>query len=212
MKYDFVLFDLDGTLTDPFLGITNSVIYALEKYGISAEAEELKAFIGPPLVDSFREFYGFDEQKAKEAVEVYREYFSVKGIFENQVYPGIPELLKELFEGGEKLLLATSKPEEFARRILDHFDLSRYFYRIGGSRMDGSLVKKEDVIDSVLKTPGLSGKGAMVGDRKFDILGGKQFGLDTVGVLFGYGSLEELTAAGADRIVSSVEELRTALL
>ncbi len=215
MKKQYILFDLDGTLTDPGVGITRSVQHALKHYGIVEEdLEKLTPFIGPPLKDSFMEFYGFSEEQATEAIYVYREYFVPTGMFENEVYKGIPELLEELEEAGKTILLATSKPQDFAEQILEHFGLRKYFEFIAGSDKGEVRVKKEDVISYLLEECQLVDLSelVMVGDRKYDILGAKQFGMDSVGVLWGYGSEEELEEAGADVIVKSVRELKEYLL
>lgn len=198
--YQYILFDLDGTLTDPGIGITNSVAYALEKYNITVEDRtELYKFIGPPLQDSFMEFYGFSEMESKKAVEYYREYFRDKGIFENEVYEGIPELLQTLKGAGKQVILATSKPEEFARQILEHFDLIQYFDFVAGATMDGSRSEKADIIQYALDKCMIKDKSKviMVGDRKHDIIGAAKNKLPAIGVLFGYGSEEELRNAGA---------------
>lgn len=198
--YQYILFDLDGTLTDPGIGITNSVAYALEKYNITVEDRtELYKFIGPPLQDSFMEFYGFSEMESKKAVEYYREYFRDKGIFENEVYEGIPELLQTLKGAGKQVILATSKPEEFARQILEHFDLIQYFDFVAGATMDGSRSEKADIIQYALDKCMIkdTSKVIMVGDRKHDIIGAAKNKLPAIGVLFGYGSEEELRNAGA---------------
>lgn len=211
----YILFDLDGTLTDPVIGITRSVQYALKSYGIEEpDTEKLTPFIGPPLKDSFMKYYGFPEKQAAEAIGRYREYFAVTGIFENQVYAGIPQMLEHLKNAGKILLVATSKPEEFARQILEHFHLEEYFSFVGGASMDEVRVKKEDVIAYVAEAAGISDvkEAVMVGDREHDIFGGKKNGMDTVGVLFGYGSRQELEAAGADEIAPSVKELEKILL
>ncbi len=203
--YETVLFDLDGTLTDPGEGITNSVAYALRKYGIEVtDRKELYKFIGPPLKDSFMKYYSFSEADALNAIEYYREYFRDKGIFENQVYEGVEEMLKALHASGKKIVLATSKPEEFAVRILEHFDLRKYFDIVAGASMDSSLSKKGDVIAYALSMCDNIAKetAVMVGDREHDIIGAKENGLDSVGVLYGYGSEEELQECGADYIVS----------
>ena len=210
MKYEVVLFDLDGTLTDPGAGITNSVAYALKKYGILTEDRtKLYKFIGPPLHESFEVFYGFSEEQAKEAVDYYREYYSDRGIFENVVYEGIKELLVQLKEAGKTLLVATSKPEMFARMILEHFGLTKYFDYIAGANMDGSRTRKDEVILYALMEGDVTdlSKAVMIGDREHDILGAKKVGVDSAGVLYGYGSLEELRAAGADYIVERVEDI-----
>ena len=208
-SYEFILFDLDGTLTDPGVGITNSVSYALSKFGISVEDKrELYSFIGPPLIDSFKAYYGFSEEDAKKAVSYYREYFRSDGMFENTVYDGVQETLEELKKRGKKLIVATSKPEEFAEKILEHFDLKKYFYGVAGASMDEKRNKKEDVIAYAIdRFDIVPEKAVMIGDREYDVFGGRTFGMYTVGVLFGYGSKEELEAAGADAIVSDFSEL-----
>lgn len=207
--YNTVLFDLDGTLTDPGLGITNSVAYALERYGISVEdRKSLYTFIGPPLSDSFMKYYGFSEEKAMEAIMVYREYFKDKGIFENEVYGGVRELLEKISSSGRKIVLATSKPEEFAVRILEHFDLMQYFDVVAGASMDEKRNKKGDVIKYAMEKGNFTSDSAvMIGDREHDIFGAKENKLDSIGVLYGYGSEAELKAAGADYIVKTVDEI-----
>lgn len=208
--YTTILFDLDGTLTDPGEGITNSVAYSLKKFGIDVtDKKELYKFIGPPLVDSFMKYYGFSEEKAELAVEYYREYFRDTGIFENRIYDGIHELLAEIKASGRKIVLATSKPEEFAKRILVHFELDKYFDVAAGATMDTSRSKKSDVIKYALELCGNPDKTqtVMIGDRKHDIIGAKQNGLDSIGVLYGYGDYDELHAAGADHIAESVADI-----
>mgnify|MGYP003308651028 CR=1 FL=1 len=207
--YDIILFDLDGTLTDPGLGITNSVAYALKRYGIEAEnRESLYSFIGPPLKDSFMKYYGFSEEKAMEAIEVYREYFREKGLYENEVYDGIRELLEKIKQSGRKIVLATSKPEEFSIRILEHFDLIKYFHVVAGASMDEKRNKKGDVIRYAMEKGGFtSEKAIMIGDREHDIFGAKENGLPSIGVLYGYGSEDELKAAGADYIAEGVNDI-----
>lgn len=213
-KYSYVLFDLDGTVTDPEEGITKSVQYALQHFSIEVqERRELYKFIGPPLKDSFMEFYGFTEQQAGEALLKYRERFEVTGWRENVVYDGMEKLLRHLRRRGKRIMLATSKPEVFAEQILVYFGLRDYFDFVGGASLDGRRNNKADVIRYVLDANGISSreKAVMVGDRKFDILGAKEFGLETVGVLYGYGDREELTTAGADHLVGSVAELEALL-
>lgn len=208
--YQTILFDLDGTLTDPGIGITNSVAYALEHYGIHVpERSQLYKFIGPPLQYSFETFYHFSKEDAKAAVGCYREHYREKGIYENALYDGTAELLQSLYESGRKLLVATSKPKEFAVQILDYFDIKKYFSYVSGANMDGTRDSKEEVIAYALKAADISdlSSAVMVGDREYDILGAKQTGLASIGVLFGYGSREELEAAGADHIASSVPEI-----
>jgi len=210
--YEYILFDLDGTLTDPGLGITNSVAYALKRWNIEVEdRKSLYKFIGPPLQDSFAQYYGFSAQDALRAVDVYREYFREKGLYENEVYPGVESMLKALKEQGKTLILATSKPEEFAIKILRHFGLDGYFTVMAGATMDSSRSKKGDVIAYALKEAGVSdkSKAVMIGDREHDIIGAKQNGLDSIGVLFGYGDRDELEKAGATYIAPTVEEILT---
>ena len=210
MKYKYYLFDLDGTLTDPGIGITNSVMYALEKFDIHvSDRKELYPFIGPPLVDSFEKYFGFDEKQALQAVEYYREYFREDGIFENVVYEGIPEMLGELKSRGAIVALATSKPYEFSVRILDHFDLHQYFDIVGAATMDGRISRKADVISHLIDKLGENEKSSilMIGDRDQDIDGAKANGLQSAGVLWGYGSREELMDAGADYIVSAPSDI-----
>ena len=208
--YDIILFDLDGTLTDPGIGITNSVAHALAHWNIEVkDRAELYKFIGPPLSDSFMRYYGFSEEDAIHAIAVYREYFSVKGLYENEVYPGIPELLSALKAAGKTVVLATSKPEKFAVEILRHFGLYDYFDIIAGASMDESRNKKADVIAyaiSQMKNPDLS-RMIMIGDREHDILGAKQIGIDSIGVLYGYGDRAEHEAAGATYIAEKVEDI-----
>lgn len=208
--YQYILFDLDGTLTDPGEGITNSVAYALKKYNIIVEdRRELYKFIGPPLQESFRRFYGFSEEQSLEAVEFYREYFSVKGIFENEVYKGTEETLSALKEKGKHIILATSKPEKFARQILEHFELMKYFDFVAGATMDGTRSKKDDVIRYAVSNYPVNdlSKAVMIGDREHDILGANKVGMASIGVLFGYGDNDELTKAGATYIVKEMKDI-----
>lgn len=214
-NYDILFFDLDGTLTDPGLGITNAVMYSLEKFGLPIPPrQELYKFIGPPLTWSYSTYYGFSEEKSLEAVKFYREHYAVKGLFENEVYPGIPELLKKLRERGKTLCVATSKPEKFAREILEHFGLGEYFHHICGAAFDESRGTKHEVIEYAIEICGKPERSSilMIGDREHDILGGKQSGLATLGVLYGYGDRAEHEAAGADAIAESVAELEAILL
>lgn len=214
-KYDVILFDLDGTLTDSSPGIMNSIVYALKKYNISVEnTDDLRRFLGPPLHESFRDFYGFDDEKSMEAVGFYREYFSTKGLLENEVYSGIREMLEDLKDNGKRLILATSKPQPFTDRIMEHFDLANYFEFIAGSNMDGTRSKKAEVIAYALESCGITGKSnvVMVGDREHDIIGAKTVGIDSVGVEYGYGDYDELSGAGATYIVKTVEELKAVFI
>ena len=209
-RYDYLLFDLDGTLTDPGEGITNSVVYALKKWGIEvADKRELYVFIGPPLSASFKQYFGFSEADALKSVAYYREYFSVHGLFENEVYEGIPSLLEALKKSGKKLVVATSKPEKFAKQILDHFDLSKYFDFVAGASMDESRNKKADVIRYALDSLHITdtSRVLMIGDREQDVTGAKKCGLDSLGVLYGYGDLAEHTSAGATYIAENVADI-----
>lgn len=208
--YKTILFDLDGTLTDPKEGITKSVWYALNKFNINEpDREKLTVFIGPPLYESFMKFYGFSKEQAWEAVGYYREYFSETGIFENIIYDGIPQMLEGLKAKGKELVLATSKPTVFAKQILEHYKLDNYFSLIVGSELDGGRIEKTEVISYVFSLLGRTADKSMVmvGDREHDIIGAKNCEIDSIGVLYGYGSAAEFIKAGATFIVSSVEEL-----
>ncbi len=210
-----ILFDLDGTLTDPAEGITNSVAYALSAFGISVpDKKDLIPFIGPPLLNSFREFYGFSREQARKAVQVYREYFSEKGIYENTLYGGVKDMLARLKEAGSILFLATTKPEPYAKRILSHFEIGEYFDFVAGSTLEETRTDKAELIEyAFLNHPVQDRQEAvMVGDRKHDILGAKKAGISSLGVLYGYGGRAELVAAGADRLAGSVSELEKLLL
>lgn len=210
-----ILFDLDGTLTDPAVGITKSVNYALESFGVYTEKlNDLCKFIGPPLKDSFMHFCGFDETKALQAIEKYREYFRDKGIFENELIHGIDSLLKRLTASGKRLIVATSKPKIFADIILKHFDLMKYFDIVIGSELDGTRVNKSEVIQCALEEAEIKELDSvvMIGDREHDVIGAKASGIDSIGVLFGYGTTEELQSAGATLLVKTVEELGHVLL
>lgn len=216
MKYKYLLFDLDGTLTDPKEGITSSVQYALKSFGIEEpDLDRLTSFIGPPLRESFMKDYGFSEKEAEEAVAKYREWFVPKGIFQNRIYPGIAEMLKVLKAGGRILAVASSKPQVFVEQILHHFNIYDYFSVIVGSELDGTRDSKEEVVEEALRRLGKGAEapegGVMIGDRKFDIAGGKEHKLVTVGVAFGYAEEGELEEAGADYVVDSVEDLRRLL-
>ena len=213
--YEYILFDLDGTLTDPKEGITKSVAYALESFGIHVEdLYSLCKFIGPPLKESFMVYYELDDAQGDQAVEKYRERFAVTGLFENKVYPGIREMLELLKEQGKTLLVATSKPSIYARQILEHFDLMKYFTFLSGSELDGTRVDKAEVITYALqenKIQDLS-KVIMIGDREHDIIGANKNGIDSIGVLYGYGCREEFVKNHASYVAKQVEELKEILL
>ena len=213
--YTTLLFDLDGTITDPAEGITNAVSIALAHFGIEVpDKTVLHPFIGPPLLDSFRDFYGFDEQQCAEALKQYRSHYGVKGIYENAVYEGIPALLYDLKAHGYRLLVATSKPEMYARRIFNKFGLTEYFDVIAGSDMAEKRANKAAVVSYALEQAHLTSKdeALMIGDTRFDVLGAKAEGLACLGVAYGYGTRDELEQAGAAYVVDTVDELRAFLL
>ena len=212
--YDLVLFDLDGTLTDPKIGITKSIQYALSRLGVpEGNPERLVSFIGPPLFESFKHHYSFDEATALEAVGFYREYFSDTGIYENAVYPKIPELLIYLANCGKMMGVATTKPTPFAERILVHFGLHEYFTCVVGSELEPTGVSKSEIIRRALSnSPDIpKGKVIMVGDREHDIHGARDNGIHSIGVTYGYGAVEELSAARPTHLVDSVEGLQALL-
>lgn len=212
--YKYILFDLDGTLTDSKEGITKSVQYALSKLDIDVQdLDSLEKFIGPPLMDSFMEYYDLSEDKASIALNYYRERFSKIGLFENKVYPKIEVLLSELGKHNFQLIVATSKPTVFSTQILKHFKLDRFFYDIVGSTLDGTRSRKADVIKYALNKNNIKDTEAiMIGDRNYDILGAKENNLPSIGVTYGYGSYDELKNAGASHIVKNVDELLERLL
>lgn len=215
MKYTDIFFDLDGTLTDPFEGITRSVQISLRHFGIEVEnRDELKCFIGPPLWESYMKYFGLSKEEAEVAVSKYREYFSVTGLFENEVYEGVHEMLSELKKAGLRLAVATSKPAVFSKRILDRFELSPYFDFLSGSKLNGERVNKADVIKYAMENLSLTdpSKILMIGDRHHDINGAKLCGVDSCGVLWGYGDRAEHEAAGADYIVQTLDELKKVIL
>lgn len=208
--YKTVLFDLDGTLTDPGLGITNSVMYALEKFHIKVEDRtSLYKFIGPPLMESYKKYYGLSDKDITRAVAYYREYYSEKGIYENVLYDGIAEMLDQIKSSGRKVVLATSKPEKFAVEILRYFHIDQYFDFAACATMDETRTKKEEVIAYALEACEITDLSSvvMIGDREYDILGARAAGLNSIGVLYGYGSREELQNAGATYIVEKVTDI-----
>lgn len=213
-NYSIILFDLDGTLTDSSQGIINAIVYALKKMSVNDyDMSLLKKFLGPPLHESFEKFFHFDKKKSLQAVEYYREYFSTKGLFENEVYCGITDLLKTLKENGNALILATSKPQPFTDRIMQHFDLVKYFDFIAGSNMDTTRSKKAEVIEYAITECNIKDKSSvvMVGDRAEDMIGAQTVGIDSIGVEYGYGTFDELKNAGATYIAKTVEELKSLL-
>jgi len=209
-----ILFDLDGTLTDPKEGVTKSVQFALESFGIIVDdPDDLVMFIGPPLRTSFKVFYGFDDEGAEKAVEKYRERYLPKGIYENIMYSGIDSLLQKLVDVGKTLIIATSKPTIQANTVLSHFNIAKYFTYVSGAEMGGARSEKSEVIQYALEQNNITDLSdcIMIGDRNHDILGAKAFGMKSIGVLYGYGDPDEHTKAGADYIVKDVNELSALL-
>ena len=210
---DTAFFDLDGTLTDPSVGITNSVMHALERMGREVPPrEELYSFIGPPLITQFMEYCNISKEEAEQAVVFYREHFSEIGLFENVPYDGVDESLARIKASGKKVCVATSKPEVFAKRILDKFGLSLYFDYICGATMDEKRTTKQEVIEYALVTSGAKRENTvMVGDRRHDIEGARACSMRSIGVTWGFGSKEELETAGADFTAGSFGELEDIL-
>ena len=209
MRYQTVLLDLDGTITDSGPGIMGGVRYALEKHGMEVPGEEqLRTFIGPPLKEQFRDFCGITDSEAAEMVSSYREYYGERGIFEHRLYEGVIQLLKRLKDAGITVAMATSKPEKYAVQIAEYFGIAEYFAFIGGALMDGRRTAKKEVIEYVLASCGVDDREAviMVGDRQYDIEGAKAAGIHSMGVLYGYGSEKELEGAGPDYIAATPEE------
>ncbi|MCI9682087.1 MAG: HAD-IA family hydrolase [Lachnospiraceae bacterium] len=215
MKYQWIFFDLDGTLTDPAVGITGGVMYALEQFGIhESSREKLYPFIGPVLTESFRKYYGFTQEQALLAAGYYREYYGKAGKFENVVYDGIADMLRELRAAGKELFVATLKGEAFAKEILEHFGLAGYFTEIAGQVMDGLETPKSQIIMEILKKRGIDhqGRAVMVGDREQDIIAAREAGILEIGVLYGYGERAELESVHAKRMAADVRELWEELL
>jgi phosphoglycolate phosphatase len=209
-----VLFDLDGTLTESGPGIMNSLAYALDAIGRPPlGAAELRRFVGPPLHDSFRDVAGLDEASTHEAMIAYRRYFVAHGMYENSVYPGIADLLRALSDAGRRLGVATSKPVPYALPIVEHFELRPYFEVVCGPAVDGVGAEKAEVVADALASlaVGASSDVVLVGDRSHDVVGAHENGIACIGVLWGYGTRDELTAAGADAIAADVDELAALL-
>lgn len=214
-KYKVILFDLDGTLSDPKEGITKSVQYALQAMGIyEPDIDKFESFIGPPLQDSFAEHYHFDEESTKTAVELYRKRFKEKGMVENELYPDIPLLLKSLKEQGYTLAVATSKPTVFAEEILKHFKIDHFFELVAGSNLDGTRTSKTEIIQYIIDEYKEHNRDSfvMIGDRKHDIIGASNTGIDSVGITYGYGSFEELSESKPTYIVETVSQLQSILV
>lgn len=214
-NYKFILFDLDGTLSDPKIGITKSVQFALDRMGIRVDnLDELDAFIGPPLQQSFSDYYSFNEAQTKNAITHYRERFSDVGMYENTLYDHIPALLQELKQNGHNLVVATSKPTVFAKEILKYFNIHHHFDLIVGSNLDGTRTAKTEIIQYILDhfKQFRSEEFIMIGDRKHDIIGAHNTGIDSIGVTYGYGSEEEISQINPTYQVSTVLELKKLLL
>jgi phosphoglycolate phosphatase len=208
------LFDLDGTLSDPKPGITGCIQYGLEKLGQAVPSQdELEWCIGPPLHDSFLQLCGGDSQMAAKGLEYYRERFGTIGMYENKLYDNIPETLERFSEAGIQLFVCTSKPHYYAGPITEHFGIRHFFQHVHGSEMTGERVNKGKLIEYIIREEGIDPSTTiMIGDRKHDIFGAKQHAIHTVGVLYGYGSKEELTEAGADTLVTSPQEIADTVL
>ena len=214
MPFEHIFFDLDGTLTDPALGITNAIIYARKKWGLDpGKNEDYYKFIGPPMPKSFETYWGMSREDAAQTLAYYREYYTDVGLFENAPYPGMAETLQRLSDAGAKLYVATSKPTFMSVRILEKFDLAKYFVTISGSDPAQPDSTKADVIRAARDQFGVDmAKAVMVGDRSYDVAGAHECAIPCVGVLYGYGGRDELTAAGADYIAESVADLGRILL
>lgn len=214
-QYTHILFDLDGTLSDPLEGLANSIIYSCEKFGISDySADEFRSFIGPPLHISYKNRFNLSDEDAARIVRYYREYYEDKGKFENVLYDGITELLADLKAAGCTLAVSTSKPTHFSAQILEHFNIAQYFDVLVGSNLDNTMSDKSDIIAETLRrlSPASLDTCIMIGDRKFDVIGAHKNGIKCIGVLYGYGSREELTENSADQIANDVQSLRNLIL
>ena len=214
MDYPNVLFDLDGTLTDPREGITRSIQYGLSKMGIDEpDLTQLEHFIGPPLLQAFMATYGFDEAKAWEAMGFYRERFAVTGLYENEVFQGVTPLLEDLVGQGRQLFIATSKPQVYAREIARHFDFAKHFKVIYGSELDGTRTNKVELIRHLMAEQGLNpAHTLMIGDRKHDLIGARDNGLDAAAVGYGFGSFEELNSFAPKYHFQTLTELHQAFV
>lgn len=214
-KYDYIFFDLDGTISDSAPGIVNAVVYALERMGTPVGGRErLKKFVGPPLYDTFRDYIGYSQAETDRAVQFFRRYYRARGILENTMYPGVDTLLQKLVAAGRKPVLATSKPEPFAREIIARYGLSGYFTFIAGSTMDETRAQKSEVVAYALKACGIKdpSRAVMVGDRLYDVRGAAENGLGCIGVLYGYGTREELETAGAVAVAEDLPALANMLI
>jgi phosphoglycolate phosphatase len=208
MNYTNILFDLDGTLTDSFLGIANSWKYALKKLNIEIDTDMLAAFIGPPLEKTFSEYFKFNKENTEIGKKYYREYFSEKGLYENTLYDGIENLLKEINARNKTCILATSKPIVFAEKILKYLNIDTYFKHIVGGNPEGTFAEKDDIIKYIIENYNLNkSETIMVGDRKYDIIGANKNGIKSIGVLYGYGSRAELENENPEYIINSAKEI-----
>lgn len=213
MKIKNILFDLDGTIIEPKEGIINSILYALDKMQIKEpNIGNLNKFIGPPLIDSFKEYYGLDNQMANKAVEYFRGYFSKKGIKENSLYENVDFLLNDMHRKKINLFIATSKPTVFAKQIVKAYKLDNVFQQIIGSNLDNTRANKDEIIHYALNENQLiKSETIMIGDRNFDIIGANKNGIESIGVTYGHGTEKELKDSGADYIIHTVRELNELL-
>ena len=214
MNYKTAIFDLDGTITDSGPGIMNAIRYAVKKRGLPDVSEEvLRSFIGPPLKEQFRSVFGLSDEEGTIMVATYREYYGEKGIFENRVYDGVPEVFQKLQEAGVRILMATSKPEKYAKQIAEHFGFAKYFDFIGGACMDGRRTDKHDVIEYVIDSCKVCRENTvMIGDRRHDMIGASKAGIRSIGALYGSGSRDELEKAGADMIAVTPDDISKLIL
>ncbi len=215
MEKRYILFDLDGTLTASYEGIINAVVYSLKQFGIEPKPERFSEVIGPPLRHTFMDMYGMSKDESEQAIRFFHEYYDEKGLFENRPYDGVEDMLHTLYAHGKKLMIATAKAQTIAERVADHFGLSQYLCFIAGTNADfvaegdGIRATKEDVIKYILESNDIKDpeKAVMVGDRAYDITSAKKFGIQTMGVLYGYGTGEELLSAGADYLAKDPKDV-----
>jgi len=209
-RYEVIAFDLDGTLTNPERGLIEAFVYCFSKLGINyGERSSLRRFIGPPLHEEWQKVFGFTPEESSHAIEIMREYYDVYGWWDNEVYPGIHEMLSALLSSGKTLAVATSKPERTAKRVLSLFGLDKYFAFVGGASGSKTRDKKSEVLEYVLDNLGVTDKSrcVLVGDRKYDAIGAREVGIDSVGILWGHGSREELEREKFSRLIETPEEL-----
>ena len=214
-KYDVIAFDLDGTLSDPSRGLIASFVYALKKMGVDyGEPESLKRFIGPPLYDEWQRVFGFTKEEATRALLIFREFYQVYGWWDNEIYDGVPKMLSDLKAAGKKIILATSKPEVFAIKILKMFDIAKYFDFIGGAATDKTRDKKAEVLEYSLNSIGITDRSGviLVGDRMYDAEGAGECGIDSMGVLYGHGSREEILSSGFTLIAETTADISKILI